>query len=84
MHSSLHIGLEGLLQNRGAPLRKTSVSGSAKSSWLGELENVSVGLGVSLFSGEVEASNTPRYASLFPHTVTNFRALLLVGRLAHK
>jgi hypothetical protein len=30
------------------PLRKTSVSGSAKSSWLGELENVSVGLGVSL------------------------------------
>src|SRR5882672_300029 len=48
-----------------APLRKTSVSGSAKSFWLGELENVSVGLGVSLLqwrSGGFEhPQDTPPY-----------------------
>ena len=72
-------------RSAGAPLRKTSVSGSAKSSWLGELENVSVGLGVSLFSGEVEASNTPRYASLFPHAAPTFaHCSSLVGWLTNE
>jgi hypothetical protein len=35
-------------ESAGVALRKTSVSGFAKSSWFGELENVSVGMGVSL------------------------------------
>jgi hypothetical protein len=47
-------------------LRKTSVSGSAKSFWLGELENVSLGHGVSLLQwsgGGVEyLHDTPAYS----------------------
>ena len=67
-----------------APLRKTSVSGSAKvPGWESWKTLVSVWAYHS-FSGEVKASNTPRYAALSPHAVTNFRAWLLVGRLAHE
>src|ERR1700760_3781135 len=48
-----------------APLRKTSASRPAKSFWLGELENVSVGLGVLLLqwrSGGFEPPHdTPPY-----------------------
>jgi hypothetical protein len=35
-----------------------------KSRWLGELENVSLALTRITLAGEVEASNTPRYAAL--------------------
>ena len=59
--------------NARAPLRSTSVSGSAKA-WLGELENVSLDHGVSLLrwrSGGVEhPHDTPPYS---PHAATNFR-----------
>jgi hypothetical protein len=53
-----------------------------KSPWLRESENISVGHGVSLLCGEVEASllekwrrrTPPRYAALPFHAVTNFRS----------
>src|SRR6266436_9434776 len=48
VHSSFTSASTACYRSARAPLRKTSVSGPAKSSWLGELENVSVGLGVSL------------------------------------
>ena len=49
-----------------APLRKTSVSASAKSSWLGELENVSVGLGVSLLQWRNGGFGTPHDTPPYP------------------
>src|SRR5258707_4658517 len=65
VHSSFTSASTACSRSARAPLRNTSVSGPAKSSWLGELENVSVGLGVSLLqwrSGSFEhAHDTPPY-----------------------
>ena len=49
------------------------VSGSAKSPWLGELENVIVSHGVSLLWWRNLGSNSPTYAVLPPHAVSGFR-----------
>jgi hypothetical protein len=45
-----------------------------KRAWLGQLENAIVGHGVSLLRWRSGGSNTPRYAALPLHAVTNFRA----------
>jgi hypothetical protein len=76
VHSSLHFGLDALLQKALARrLRKTSVSGSAKSSWLGELENVSVGPGVSLLQWRSRGFEHPHDTpGVSPQAATNFRA----------
>jgi hypothetical protein len=66
VHSSLHFGLDGLLQKRSRAVAQGPRQRVRKSFWLGELEDVSVGLGVSLLSGEVEASNTPTIRRLIP------------------
>src|ERR1700730_17581124 len=59
--------------NARAPLRKTSVSGSAKvPGWESCKTLVSV-TAYHSFSGEVEASNTPTIRRLPLHAVTNFR-----------
>jgi len=56
-----------------APLRKTSVSGSAKvPGWQSWKTLMSV-TAYHSFGGEVEARTTPRYAALPLHAVTNFR-----------
>src|SRR6516162_4354238 len=54
-----NLGLDGLRQNRSRAVAQNLGQRIAKSSWLRELENISVGHGVSLLAGEVEASNTP-------------------------
>jgi hypothetical protein len=56
-----------------APSRKTSVSRSVKvPGWTSWKTLVSV-TAYHSFGGEVEALNTPRYAALPLHAVTNFR-----------
>jgi hypothetical protein len=56
-----------------APLRNTSVSGSAKApGWESWKTLVSV-TAYHSFGGEVEARTPPRYAALPFHAVTNFR-----------
>jgi hypothetical protein len=79
-----HFGLDGLRQKRSRAVAQGLGQRVRKSSWLGELEDVSVGLGVSLLQWRSGGFDPPRYAALSPHAVTNFRAYLLVGRLAHE
>jgi hypothetical protein len=56
-----------------APLRKTSISGSENvPRWVSSKTLVPV-TAYHSFGGEVEALNTPRYAALPFHAVTNFR-----------
>ena len=65
VHASLHFGLDGLLQKRSRAVAQGLGQRVRKSSWLGELEDVSVGLGVSLLqwrSGGFEyPHDTPPY-----------------------
>src|SRR4029077_15048901 len=61
-----------------APLRKTSVSGSENvPGWVSSKTLVWV-TAYHSFCGEVEALNTPRYAALPFHAVTNFRPSLAI------
>ena len=70
-----HFGLDGLRQKRSRAVAQDLGQRVRKSFWLGELENVSIGLGVSLLQGRSGGFRTPpRYAALSPHAVTNFRA----------
>ena len=54
----LHFGLDGLLQKRSRAVAQDLGQRLRKNSWSGELEDVSVGLGVSLVQWMSEASNT--------------------------
>jgi hypothetical protein len=66
------LGFDSQRVSPRAPLRKTSVSGSAKvRGWDSPKTLVSVGAYHS-FGGEVEASNTFTIRRLTPHAVTNF------------
>src|SRR5262249_16388850 len=69
-----NLSLDGLRQKRSRAVAETLGQRIAKSSWLRELENISVGHGVSLLcwrSGGVEhPHDTPPYPF---HAVTNFR-----------
>jgi len=67
------LGLDCLGQQRSRAVAQHRGQRISKSSWLGELENVSFGHGVSLLRWRSGASNTPRYAALPPYAVTNFR-----------
>jgi hypothetical protein len=58
VHSSLHFGLDGLLKRRSRAVAQDLGQRLRKNSWSGELEDVSVGLGVSLVQWMSEASNT--------------------------
>jgi len=69
------LGLDGLRQQRSRAVAQNLSQRIGKSSWLGELENVSVGHGVSLLqwrSGGVEHPHDTPPSSL--HAVTNFRS----------
>jgi hypothetical protein len=66
-------GLDGLRQQRSRAVAQHLGQRIGKSSWLGELENVSVGHGVSSFDGEWRRRTPPRYAASPLHAVTNFR-----------
>src|SRR6187455_973180 len=60
------LGLDCLGQQRSRAVAQHRGQRISKSSWLGELENVSFGHGVSLLRWRSGASNTPRYAALPP------------------
>jgi len=67
-----NFGRDGPEAISGAPLRKTSVSGSAKvPDWESWKTLVSV-TAYHSFGGEAKASNTPRHAALPLNAVTNF------------
>jgi hypothetical protein len=51
-----------------------------KSPWLGELQNVSVGRGVSSFDGEWRLRTPQRYATSSLHAVPNFQVSPIVRR----
>jgi hypothetical protein len=65
-----NLGLDGLRQQRSRAVAQNLGQRISKSSWLGELENVSVGHGVSLLRG---GSNNPHDTPPYLFTVTNFR-----------
>jgi hypothetical protein len=68
------LDLDGLGQERPRTVAQNLGQRIDKTVWLGKLENVSLGHGVSLLrwrSGGVELP--PRYAALPSHAVTNFR-----------
>ena len=69
-----NLGLDRLRQQRTRTVAQNLGQRIGKSSWLGELENVSVGHGVSLLRWRSGRLRTPpRYAALPLHAVTNFR-----------
>jgi len=74
VHSSLHFGLDRLLKKRSRAVARDLGQRVRKSFWLGELENVSVGLGVSLLQRRSGGFEHPKMRRLIPHAVTNFRA----------
>jgi hypothetical protein len=68
------LGFNRLRQQRSSAVAQHLGQWIGKSSWLAELENLSLGHGVSLLrwrSGGIE--HPPRYAALSLHAVTNFR-----------
>jgi hypothetical protein len=75
VHSSLHFGLDALPKKRwrGVCARLRSAGPQKVLGWESWKTLVSVRAYHS-FNGEVEASNTPRYAAVSPQAVTNFRA----------
>jgi hypothetical protein len=86
VHSSWHFGLDGLRQKRSRAVAQDLGQQVRKSSWLGELENDSVGLGVSLLqwrSGGFEhPHDTPPYP-LMP-SPTFVHSSSLVGGLTNE
>src|SRR5271165_5392826 len=70
-----HLGFHRLRQKRSCAVAQDLGQWIGKSPWLGELQNVSVGRGVSSFDGEWRPRTTPpRYATASLHAVTNFQA----------
>jgi hypothetical protein len=72
VHSSLHFGLEDLLQKRWRAVAQ-DLGPQKVLGWESWKTLVSVWAYHS-FSGDVEASNTPTIGCLIPHAVTDFRA----------
>src|SRR5436853_7483219 len=69
-----NLGLDRLRQQRSRTVAQHLGQWVGKSSWLGELENISLGHGVSLLRWRSGRLRTPpRYAALPLHAVTNFR-----------
>jgi hypothetical protein len=66
-----NLGLDGLRQKRSRAVAQNLGQRIGKSPWLRELENISVGHGVSL--EKWRRPTPPRYAALPFHAVTNFR-----------
>ena len=66
--------LDGLRQQRSRAVAKHLGQRIGACPWLGELENISLGHGVSLLRWRSGGFETPpRYAASIPHAVTNFR-----------
>jgi len=61
-----HFGLDGLCQKRSRAVAQDLGQRVRKSSWLGELENVSVGLGVSLLQWRSGGFEHPTIRRLIP------------------
>src|SRR6266436_8781619 len=61
-----HFGLDGLCQKRSRAVAQDLGQRVRKSSWLGELENVSVGLGVSLLQWRNGGFGTPHDTPPYP------------------
>jgi hypothetical protein len=61
-----NFGLDSLRRQRSRAVAQNLGQRIGKSSWLGDLENVSVGHGYHSFGGEVEASSTPTIHRLTP------------------
>src|SRR6516225_10909082 len=86
-----NLGLDGLRQNRSRAVAQNLGQRIAKSSWLRELENISVGHGVSLLcwrSGGVEhLHDTPPYpftpSPTFAHS-SNMHLIQINSRQMHK
>jgi hypothetical protein len=69
-----NLGLDDLRQQRSRAVVQNLGQRISKSSWLAELENVSVGHGVSLLRWRSGGSNNPHDTPPYPlHPVTNFR-----------
>src|SRR5258706_11674711 len=68
-----NLGLVRLRQKRSRAVAQNLGQRIAKSSWLRELENISVGHSVSLLCWRSGGRTPPRYAALPFHAVTNFR-----------
>jgi hypothetical protein len=69
-----NLGLHSLRQQRSRAIAQNFCQRIAESLWLGNLITLSWVMAYHSFGGEVEASNTPRYAASPRHAVTNFRA----------
>ena len=66
--------LDRLRQQRSSPVAQHLGQLIGECPWLGELENISLGHGVSLLRWRSGGFETPpRYAASIPHAVTNFR-----------
>jgi hypothetical protein len=73
LEQSRYLGFDRLCEKRARTITQHLAQRIGKSSWLGELENVSVGHGVSSFDGEWRLAIPPRYATSSLHAVTNFQ-----------
>jgi hypothetical protein len=61
-----NLSLDGVRRRRSGAAAQHLSQWIGKSSWLGQLENVSLGHGYHSFGGEVGASNTPAIRRLIP------------------
>src|SRR5216684_9365178 len=76
---------DGLRRERSRAVAQDLGQRVRKNCWLGELEDVSVGLGVSLFQWTSGGFEHPHDAPPYPLMPSpTFRAYLFVGRLAHE
>jgi len=70
---SRHLGFNRMRKKRAGAIAQHLGQRISESPWLRELQNVSVGHGVSSFDGKWRLRTPPRYAASPIHAVTNFR-----------
>src|SRR5207237_8405397 len=66
-----HLRRDGLGQKRAGTAAQHLRQWVGKRAWLGKLENITVGHGVSLLQWRSGGANAPRYAALPLHAATN-------------